>query len=248
MGMEHRWSARNPAGFEAIVKYPPLGWMRAKVRNTSLGGMFIETGPVALNINTPVELLIERQGNPARTPYQLRAMVVRAVPGGAGLMFMRFDDTTSGALPELLIAGDADLGGEIPAETAALPDREATDHRWSSRVPLQIDVAIHNDSRMAPLHFESRDISLGGIFVETGSMVLPLNAFVVLSFTLTAGERIVDYRLPALVVRNTRDGAGLMFQEFDPNTVRSLREMLYSGRITEYLGAHGQAATLLRAS
>lgn len=101
MAMEHRWSERNPTRFDAILKYPPLGLVCGRVRNASLGGMFVETGPIALHVNTPVELAIRRQGHPADKLYRLRALVVRVVEGGAGLMFRNFDDVTLRTLREL---------------------------------------------------------------------------------------------------------------------------------------------------
>lgn len=108
-----------------------------------------------------------------------------------------------------------------------MEQQKQTDHRWSSRQPLELDVAVHSDSKLAPIHFTSRNISLGGMFVETKAMILPLKAFVVLAFTLRAGKETTHHRMPALVVRTSKDGAALMFQDFDVSTVRPLREMLY---------------------
>ncbi len=105
------------------------------------------------------------------------------------------------------------------------------DGRYSTRRPLRLDVAVYNDCRLAPLHFESRDLSLGGISLDTGAVALPLNAYVVLVIRARTGEEeAIDLRLPALVVRTFEDGAGLMFQDYEPQILQTLREMLHRER------------------
>lgn len=102
MAIERRQSMREPATFDATLSYPPLGLLRSKVRDISLDGMFVETGPIALHANTPVEVTVRLQkGNP-REAYRLRALVVRVARDGAGLMFGDFDDATFRAVRDLL--------------------------------------------------------------------------------------------------------------------------------------------------
>ena len=103
---------------------------------------------------------------------------------------------------------------------------QTADVRCSARRTLRLDVAIYNDSRLAPLVFKSCDIGLGGLAVETGSVLLPLNAYVGLAFTATAGSKTIDFHLPALVVRTFKGGAGLMFQESNPGVHKRLQEVL----------------------
>lgn len=94
MAIEHRRSMHKPATFDAILSYPPLGLLRSKVRDISLDGMFVETGPIALHANTPVEVTVRpRKGN-TREAYRLRVLVARVARDGAGLMFRDFDDAT----------------------------------------------------------------------------------------------------------------------------------------------------------
>ncbi len=102
------------------------------------------------------------------------------------------------------------------------------DARGNARYPLRLDVAVYNDSRLPPLHFTTRDISLGGMGLDTGAIALPLNAYVVVVIRAGKAGRSerVDFRRAALVVRTFKDGAGLMFQDYEPQTLHALEEML----------------------
>jgi hypothetical protein len=103
--------------------------------------------------------------------------------------------------------------------------RMSSEHRWSARRSQHLDVALFNN-KMSRLPVRTRNISLGGMFVETG-ISLPVNASVTLGFTLQAGERVSHHRLMASVVRLSEDGLGLMYDHLDDETVRSMREILY---------------------
>ena len=103
--------------------------------------------------------------------------------------------------------------------------RMSSEHRWSARTLQHLDVALFNN-KMSRLPVRTRNISLGGMFIETG-ISLPVNASVTLGFTLQAGERVSHHRLAAFVVRLSEDGLGLMYEHLDDETVRSMREILY---------------------
>jgi hypothetical protein len=98
--------------------------------------------------------------------------------------------------------------------------------RWSARIPLSLDVALYGDgSRLCVGRM--RDISLGGMFVET-RFKLFVDASVVVGFGVRLTEERAYYRIPATVVRVTEHGVGLMFNRFDVDTVRSLRHSLFN--------------------
>ena len=85
------------------------------------------------------------------------------------------------------------------------------EHRLSLRTPLSMNVAIYYNG-LGLLRGRSLDISRHGMFVETGTMVLPLHAFVDVAFPLESGKRSnTPQKTPAMVVRLTNEGAGLMF-------------------------------------
>ncbi len=76
------------------------------------------------------------------------------------------------------------------------------------------------------LRSKVRDISLDGMFVETRSIALHANTPVEVTVRLRKGNTREVYRLRAFVVRVTRDGAGLMFRDFDDATFRTARALL----------------------
>jgi hypothetical protein len=74
-----------------------------------------------------------------------------------------------------------------------------------------------------------KNVSLGGAFIETGSTQLPLDAPVVLTFHARhMGEWLNGRDLHAMVIRVTAEGAGIMFIDPDLETVRALRDFVYS--------------------
>jgi PilZ domain len=95
--MEHRCSIRIPSALDAIVNCRRVGVVHAKVKDVGLGGMFIETGSIALRLNMPVEVAVRVSENGAHRLVRLRALVVWTGPRGAGLMLRSFDDAIYGA-------------------------------------------------------------------------------------------------------------------------------------------------------
>lgn len=102
MSMEHRWDTRKATAVEAVVRYPALGLVRGKVRNIGLGGMYVETGAITFNVNTPVDVTVRIGKHSADGLFHMHAWVVWTGASGAGLMFRAFDDTSYAALQELV--------------------------------------------------------------------------------------------------------------------------------------------------
>jgi len=100
------------------------------------------------------------------------------------------------------------------------------EHRWSSRRPVDGEVTLSHP-RYGLIRGIVRDISIGGMFVETGRVELPVNTPLVVSFRLRNGDLSDHYRLHAMVVRATDHGAALMYLDSSADTVRLLRQMLY---------------------
>ena len=88
--MERRHKNRTPTDIAAILNYPPLGLLGARIRDISANGAFIQSRTIRLNLYNTVELL-------ANVPCQerlvdpIRATVVRISRDGAGLMFLQPD-------------------------------------------------------------------------------------------------------------------------------------------------------------
>ena len=116
------------------------------------------------------------------------------------------------------------------------------EHRRSTRRPATFD-AILSYPPLGLLRTKVRDISLEGMFVETGSITLHANTPVEVTVGLREGSTREVYRLRAFVVRVTRDGAGLMFRDLDDATLQTARALLLkssaAGRTNRPLGATG---------
>jgi hypothetical protein len=101
------------------------------------------------------------------------------------------------------------------------------EHRWSARKSVDGNVVVECP-RVGLVRAIMRDVSLSGMFVETGPLVLPLNAPVSVVFNLPSDSHERDYCLQAMIVRHTTKGAGIMFLDPDADTIRTMRSMLYA--------------------
>jgi len=97
--MEQRWNFREPLEIEVILQYPGLGLVRARTRDVSSGGMFVETRPLALSPNTMVQITFVKRHH---SPYSLRALIVHATGNGCGLMFTHSNQEDFPALLRIL--------------------------------------------------------------------------------------------------------------------------------------------------
>ena len=104
------------------------------------------------------------------------------------------------------------------------------EHRWSMRKPVAESITLKG-TPLGVIEGSVRDISLGGMYVDTGKKPLPVNSTVHLAFPVP-NKSEQDKReqevcmVPAVVVRTTNEGAGLMFQRFAPSTFRLLGSLL----------------------
>lgn len=101
-----------------------------------------------------------------------------------------------------------------------------TDHRWSTRQSVSLPVKLFNGGETL-LQGQTQNLGIGGMFVQTRRKKLPLNAEISVAFSLCANGNTSHHRLPATVVWSSEDGAGLMFTDFNVETVHTLREILY---------------------
>ena len=94
---------------------------------------------------------------------------------------------------------------------------------------MSVDGSVSVDcSVRGVIRAELIDVSLGGMFIDTGVRTLSMNAPVVLSFSLNRSDEVSHFRLQAMAVRIVAEGGvGLMYLDHDPETIRALREALY---------------------
>lgn len=101
--MEHRWSMRKPVASSVMVKSNSMGVIQGRVRDVSLGGIYVDTGNKPLDINSSVDLAFVESAEPAKRVCVVPAVVVRTTNEGAGLMFNRFAPSTFRMLQSLLL-------------------------------------------------------------------------------------------------------------------------------------------------
>ncbi len=89
--MERRWSLRKPVVLDAVLHHQPLGSVRCRTANISLGGVYLDTGRILLPIDAAVALdfIVPAAGNDRRL-HHILAKVIRVTDEGVGLMFREF--------------------------------------------------------------------------------------------------------------------------------------------------------------
>lgn len=112
------------------------------------------------------------------------------------------------------------------------------ERRWGSRKSLEADVVIADEPRQV-LPGRIGNISMGGVFVETDSVGLRNNSQIeVVLRSRDDGTRV--YRVPAMVVRITANGAGLMFDQYNVEAFRALVSLvLHQHPTTAEKNSHG---------
>lgn len=98
------------------------------------------------------------------------------------------------------------------------------EQRWSQRreVLLGVDV-LENGALVASC--QSRDVGLGGVFIETLSHKLSLGSDYDLCFSLGQKD-MAKQKLTAKIVRHANEGYGFMFKDFNTNSFRALQEIM----------------------
>lgn len=113
--MEHRWSVRKTHASTATIDAPTRGTEVGWMRNISVGGMFVETGPLLWPLNTPVYVGFTLAGPDGdEVPFRLAGLLVRHAPTGLGVMFLETAADILGALRRALYAQHPVQPGEWP--------------------------------------------------------------------------------------------------------------------------------------
>lgn len=105
----------------------------------------------------------------------------------------------------------------------ALPDNEK--NRWSKRREIEVDVVIH-DGKHQPMRGVMVNISVGGAYIEIEAPRPAMNAAVAVDFKAEINGEISYYHMPAKVVHVDEAGIGLVFEEYDSDTVDALKQLM----------------------
>jgi PilZ domain len=101
------------------------------------------------------------------------------------------------------------------------------EQRWSLRTAVTFEVQVSHKCYPV-VRGRSRNISLEGLFIETGIVILPVGCCIDVEFALMTGDDRERVRMPAVVVHRAVDGCGIVFHAFNSKVFRSIEHMLYT--------------------
>jgi hypothetical protein len=104
-----------------------------------------------------------------------------------------------------------------------------TERRDTLRVPIALDAMLKFNQQGFQL-YQTRDISLDGVFVETGPVRLPKKSPLELALKIPADGQNKIHRFRAQVKRLTPHGAGLVFDRADTDAYAALLHLVFSSQ------------------
>ena len=102
------------------------------------------------------------------------------------------------------------------------------EHRYSIRKALALDIEL-NHLRLGRVQCRTRDVGMGGMFVDMGSSWLPANSIVKVALKLLDANVMRRFFIEALVVHHHDGGVGLMFNDVDAVFHEALHDLLFGG-------------------
>ncbi len=99
------------------------------------------------------------------------------------------------------------------------------ENRWSIRKPVSLEVELYYQGKPCAC-CKTRDIGLGGMFLELRDSTIPRYGKVELDVEVECGGVRRQHRFTATVVHSSDQGLGVMFQEFSIADFRILQEVL----------------------
>ncbi len=103
------------------------------------------------------------------------------------------------------------------------------EHRYSLRRPMKVDIVM-NYRRLGLVRGRSCNVGMGGMYVETGRIQIPVNAMVDVSVLLDTVDGACAFQTEAIVVHMSEGGVGLMFSDLRPGLHDLLHELIYNDR------------------
>ncbi|BAU48847.1 hypothetical protein SVA_2297 [Sulfurifustis variabilis] len=102
--MEHRCGTRRQIDTGVIVDCRPNGLIHGRIRNISVGGLFVKMRPMPGLASDRVKVVFVRRERGVSRIYRLPAVVMRWSREGAGLMFSELTPNAFYALLAILLA------------------------------------------------------------------------------------------------------------------------------------------------
>lgn len=102
------------------------------------------------------------------------------------------------------------------------------ERRLGPRRRLSLEVMLEH-SRLGLRRYQTRDVSLDGVFIETNDIHLRRNALVDLVLKIPADGKMRHYRVQAKLAPMKDRGARFIFHKLDETTYTALVDLLYAG-------------------
>lgn len=123
MGLEHRGGTRRAIDAGVIIDCRPAGLIHGRIRNISVGGMFVHMRPIPGMTNDRVKIVFVRHDRGVCRIYRLPAVIVRWTREGAGLMFSELTSNSFYALLAILLAEERRNASRTSAVGQSAPNR-----------------------------------------------------------------------------------------------------------------------------
>jgi len=99
------------------------------------------------------------------------------------------------------------------------------EHRYTERKPIDLSVVI-SCPRVGLFRGQVRNLSLGGMYVQSDCVVMPVYAPVVVSLQPDPDEPLQSLQVPGMVIHQHGNAFGLMFDDLESDRVQLLRSLL----------------------
>ena len=106
------------------------------------------------------------------------------------------------------------------------------EHRWNTRTPVEVGVTV-NFSQLGLIAARTRDLSLGGAYLETNSVNLGKHSVLEIVFPNRKKQNQM-VNLPATVVRADDSGVAVQFTDFNPDGIATLTELMGAAGATQF--------------
>lgn len=102
------------------------------------------------------------------------------------------------------------------------------ERRYQQRKALDLDVVLYDGQGQVGA-FKARNLSIGGIYIETGPVDLCVGDLLDV-FCLVDRHRAKRHNLRGIVVHHANDGIGVMFRDYDIPSLKIV-EVLDAGTV-----------------
>ena len=101
------------------------------------------------------------------------------------------------------------------------------EHRYTERKPVDFSVVV-SCPRVGLFRGLARDVSLGGMMVQSNCVVIPMHAPVMVSFQADPDDPLRCLQAQGMVIHQHGNAFGLMFGDLAPDCEAALRALLIS--------------------